>query len=261
MQLKNNKKCYLCVIIYVAFDKLMKKLFATLAFAALALGSTSHSAMAQNKLQNKPQVELQSATDSVSYALGVHIGETIRLIFARRIINPDILSHAIMEYLEGEATMNFEQAGQYIRHFSENIQDTLLGNENQRKGYEFFSELADREDITSTNSGLYYKILNRGKGETIKDGDEVVMEFVVTNIEGRVLDSTKDHGKPFEFAFKRGNFIEGCYEGLKYARKGTKIILYIPYELAYGENGSGIIEPKETLIFEVEILDITKAEK
>ncbi len=239
----------------------MKKTFVKLTIVALVLGAVSHSTMAQDKTQEKPQIELKTASDSLSYAIGVRMGEGIKQGFGTKIVNPEIIAQAIRECFDSETLINIMDADNYIKYFMENIQDTLLGNENERRGYEFFDKLADREGITSTNSGLYYQILEKGNGETIKEGDQVVMNFVMGNIDGDIIDSTEKHGKPFEFTYKKGALIEGCYEGLEYARKGTKMTIYIPYVLAYGEKGTGPIGPKESLIFDVEILDVTKAEK
>lgn len=111
--------------------------------------------------------------------------------------------------------------------------------------------------VTTTASGLTVKIENPGEGEKVKAEDQVKINYKGMTIDGNVFDETK--GNPLEL--NAGKFIPGFTEGLQMLGKGGKATLYIPGNIAYGEQGVQQIGigPNATLVFEVEIVDITPA--
>jgi FKBP-type peptidyl-prolyl cis-trans isomerase len=87
--------------------------------------------------------------------------------------------------------------------------------------------------------------------------DIVKVHYTGTTIDGTKFDSSYDRGEPAQF--RVSNVIRGWVEGLQLMHEGTKMMLYVPYDLAYGERGAGnVIKPFETLIFEVELLEVIK---
>lgn len=99
--------------------------------------------------------------------------------------------------------------------------------------------------------------LVEGTGQEVKKGDTVVMHYVGTFQDGEKFDSSVDRGMPFETQIGTGRVIAGWDQGVPGMRVGGKRKLYIPYALAYGEEGAGdVIPPLEDLIFEVELLAI-----
>lgn len=134
--------------------------------------------------------------------------------------------------------------------------DAALAAENQKKGSEFV-ENAKKEDatITTTESGLSYKILTKGTGATPTEKDAVKVHYTGKLIDGTVFDSSVERGEPAVFTITQ--VVPGFAEGLKMMNKGSKYVLYIPSNLAYGDNTNGEIPAGSTLIFEVEVLDIT----
>ncbi|OGM59716.1 peptidylprolyl isomerase [Candidatus Woesebacteria bacterium RIFCSPLOWO2_01_FULL_37_19] len=96
-----------------------------------------------------------------------------------------------------------------------------------------------------------------GKGQEVKDGDTVSVNYKGTLTDGKQFDSSYDRGQPFEFEVGAGDVIKGWDQGLVGMRVGGKRKLTIPSELGYGEQGAGVdIPPNSTLIFEIELLEI-----
>ena len=97
-----------------------------------------------------------------------------------------------------------------------------------------------------------------GKGKEAKSGDKVKVHYVGTLADGKEFDSSKKHGKPFEFQLGKGNVIKGWDQGVVGMKVGGKRKLTIPPSLAYGARGvPGAIPPNATLTFEVELLGVT----
>jgi FKBP-type peptidyl-prolyl cis-trans isomerase FklB len=130
---------------------------------------------------------------------------------------------------------------------------------NADKGAEFLTTNKKRKEITELESGLQYEVISSGKGKkSPKETDEVEVHYHGTLITGEVFDSSIDRGEPAKF--RLNGVIKGWTEALQLMNVSDKWKLYIPSDLAYGENGSNTIGPNETLIFEVELLSITPTE-
>ena len=122
-------------------------------------------------------------------------------------------------------------------------------------GTAFLEKNAQREEVTVTESGLQYEVLQTGEGEKPSASNTVKTHYHGTLIDGKVFDSSYDRGEPVEFPV--GGVIAGWTEALQLMTVGSKWRLTIPYNLAYGEQGAGgAIGPYETLVFDVELLDI-----
>jgi FKBP-type peptidyl-prolyl cis-trans isomerase FkpA len=122
-------------------------------------------------------------------------------------------------------------------------------------GQRFLKENATKPGVTTTASGLQYKVLKEGTGRSPKATDVVVVNYRGTLINGKEFDSSYKSGKPIEFPLNR--VIPGWTEGVQLMKEGAKYEFYIPPNLAYGSRGAGgVIGPDETLIFEVELLKV-----
>jgi FKBP-type peptidyl-prolyl cis-trans isomerase len=107
---------------------------------------------------------------------------------------------------------------------------------------------------------LEIKDLVVGTGTVAKTGDGVSVHYVGTLADGKEFDSSKKHGKPFDFPLGRGRVIKGWDQGVAGMKVGGKRKLVIPPSLAYGPGGSPpVIPPNATLTFEVELLGVTSA--
>jgi peptidyl-prolyl cis-trans isomerase A (cyclophilin A) len=106
-----------------------------------------------------------------------------------------------------------------------------------------------------TSSGLMYEVLTAAKGIKPKATDIVTVHYVGQFIDGKVFDSSLQRGEPAQFPLNQ--VIPGWTEGVQLMSEGSKYRFYIPYDLAYGEQGfPGGIPPKSDLIFEVELLKV-----
>lgn len=114
-------------------------------------------------------------------------------------------------------------------------------------------------EAKKTVTGLRYIVLREGEGEPARPGDKVDVMYVGRLLNGKVFDQTKDREHPFSVRVKRGEVIEGWDQVLQLMKKGEKRLVIIPGELAYGTRGQPPSIPRmATLVFEMEILDITR---
>jgi len=126
---------------------------------------------------------------------------------------------------------------------------------NSEEGAAYLAANAEKDGVTTTDSGLQYKVLSKGDGEQPKSSDTVSVHYRGTLIDGTVFDSSYDRGEPAVFPVT--GVIAGWVEALQLMQVGDKFELTIPSDLAYGPSGSGAaIGPDAVLVFEVELLGI-----
>ncbi len=108
-----------------------------------------------------------------------------------------------------------------------------------------------------TESGLYYKTINKGSGAQAEAGKTVSVHYKGTLLDGKKFDSSYDRNEPIEFPLGNGHVIPGWDEGIALLKVGEKARFVIPPHLAYGAAGAGgVIPPNATLIFDVELMDV-----
>lgn len=136
-----------------------------------------------------------------------------------------------------------------------NSAQTAQFQENIDAGTAYRDEFAGQPGVRKTDSGLLYEVITEGTGAKPALSDTVSTHYHGTLITGEVFDSSVDRGQPASFPV--GGVIAGWTEALQMMSVGSKWRLVIPPELAYGDRGAGgMIGPHETLIFEVELLEI-----
>ncbi len=125
----------------------------------------------------------------------------------------------------------------------------------REKGEAFLIENAKKEGVKTLPSGLQYRVIKEGDGKRPTKAEQVVVHYKGTLVDGREFDSSHQRGEPAKFGVSK--VIAGWTEALQLMKEGSKWMLYVPWQLAYGEKGSGkLIGPRETLIFEVELIAI-----
>ena len=183
--------------------------------------------------------------DKVSYSLGLSI--------ASNLISSGVKTLATV--FEGRMPeINPDEANKILQNFFEGLQKEQ-GNAAKEAGNKFLEENKKQEGVITLPSGLQYKILKNGNGPKPKASDTVKCHYEGRLINGAIFDSSIRRGEPAEFPVS--GVIAGWVEALQLMNTGSKWQLYIPSELAYGSHGAGqSIGPNETLIFDVELLDI-----
>lgn len=205
--------------------------------------------------------KLTTKNDSVSYALGVLIGENNKQQMKQAPgvdqLDKDILVAAFIKSFKGDSVQIKPEAANGIIQSYFNDMAAAEGEKNLKDGEAFLAENAKKEGVVTLPSGLQYQIIKAGNGPKPAAEDEIKCHYHGTTIDGKVFDSSVDRGEPVAFPVNR--VIPGWTEALQLMPVGSKWKLFIPAALAYGERGAGgDIKPNSTLIFEVELLEIVK---
>ena len=135
------------------------------------------------------------------------------------------------------------------------VEEKKIETKNLTSGERFLIEKSKEKDVVTLPSGLRYKVITAGIGAKPLATNTIKAHYHGTLINGTVFDSSVDRGQPFTAPVNR--LIKGWIEALQLMQVGAKWELYVPSNLAYGERGSGsLIKANETLIFEIELLEI-----
>lgn len=192
-----------------------------------------------------------------SYGIGYQMGQQL----ASNPFDGLVLDTVLDGFKQGFAGEPLAVSGAELQAAFEEIQRRMEAASSERhasvieEGETFLAENAKRDGITVTDSGLQYEVITQGDGETPTLSSTVRTHYHGTLIDGTVFDSSYDRGQPAEFPVN--GVIRGWTEALQLMKVGTKLRLYVPYSLAYGEQGAGAaIGPYTTLIFDVELLAI-----
>lgn len=201
-------------------------------------------------------VQLKTSLDSLSYAIGVLDASFFKQQGIDK-LNYNVLVSAIQSVIEGKPTaMSPQVADQTLRvkmqeASMKKIQPTL------DEGKKFLAENKKRPEVKETASGLQYEVIKMGTGPMPKDTNTVKVHYTGTLLNGTKFDSSRDRGEPVEFPLN--GVIPGWTEGVQLMPVGSQFKFYIPYNLAYGVQGSPPTIPGgSTLVFDVELLGIVK---
>lgn len=234
------------------FTRSMKSLLITI--VALALTSTG---LAQERKA------LKDTKDKVSYSIGLDIGRTFK---KQNIdINTDTLLEGLKDAFSGaKPLLTDEQMKETMTAFTQEVRQKQevvtkeAGQKNAAAGEKFLAENKTKPGVKTTASGLQYKVIKEGNGPIPTESDSVVTNYRGTLINGTEFDSSFKRNQPA--TFQVGRVIKGWTEALQLMKVGSKYQLFVPANLAYGERSvSEDIGPNETLIFEVELLEIKPA--
>ena len=209
--------------------------------------------IAQLKQQLAPP-EMRTFNDSASYAIGRDIYSSWSQ--QRLGINADMAGHAMIDDAQGFSRLSDSQARPLLQRFQQEYERRQRAGvqDNIDAGAKFMEEISNNKSVYSTASGLKYRCLREGNGKKPKATDRVKVHYTGKLIDGTTFDSSVERGEPITFALNQ--VIPGWTEGLQHMDEGSKYMLYIPYNLGYGEQQAGSIPPGSTLIFEVELLEI-----
>jgi len=198
---------------------------------------------------------LSTQRDKASYALGMSMGTSLRKQSVE--INPNVLMQGLKDAMAGGKTLMTEDEARSVLLQLQQQKMKEVAQKNLYEGDKFLAENKMRSGVVVMPSGLQYKVLVAGNGSKPMLTDTVVCNYRGTFINGTEFDSSYKTGQPVTFAVNQ--VIRGWTEALQIMPVGSKWQLFIPPQLAYGEQGAGDdIPPNATLIFEVELVSIQR---
>lgn len=237
----------------------MKKTLIALSVAGVLVGCT-----AGTQSPEVTQAPLETNSEKVSYGMG--------MVFADRMKN-DLPDLELEQFIEGfrhghadddSARLSRQEIQEAMMAYQQEMQSQQqremeqAATKNREAGEQFLAENAERDGVTTTDSGLQYEVLEEGDGEKPGPEDEVKVHYTGELLSGEVFDSSRERGEPV--TFRLNQVIDGWTEGLQLMSEGGRYKLYIPSELAYGPGGNMSIGPNETLVFDVELLEVNPEE-
>ena len=200
----------------------------------------------------------------ISYAIGMNLGANWkRNGLDSEQVSIDEITRGIKDSMAGgKLLLTEQQAQETLNKFSQQMRAKAdekrkaEGEKNKKAGAAFLEENKTKPGVVTLPSGLQYKVLAEGKGESPKATDTVSVNYRGTLIDGTEFDSNaKRGGEPAKFGVS--NVVKGWTEALQLMKPGAKWQLFIPAELAYGDFGRPpTIPPASTLIFEIELLSV-----
>jgi FKBP-type peptidyl-prolyl cis-trans isomerase len=210
-------------------------------------------AACEKKESASTEVNLATDEDRFSYGLGMLVGERVLKQYGE--VDYDlVLAGMIAQHKDSGTLMTIEEAGNALNtHAEKQFQEQSAVN--RKRGEDYLKSNAETEGVQVTESGLQYSVITAADGAKPKATDEVTVHYRGTLIDGTEFDSSYSRGAPTSFTLNE--VIPGWTEGVQLMSIGSKYRFVIPFNLAYGERGAGgQIGPFETLIFEVELLEI-----
>ncbi|MEJ2465520.1 MAG: FKBP-type peptidyl-prolyl cis-trans isomerase [Candidatus Thiodiazotropha sp.] len=220
----------------------------------LALTVTAFSAMAEEP------APLPDDTAKINYSVGYQIGSDFK--YQDIEVRPDAVIQGILDAInEDETLLTPAEMKQVTAELGKRLaeqkrkQKEALRQELIDQSHAFHEKNKKRSDIVTTESGLQYRIMEPGRGVHPKATDSVVVNYTGKLIDGTEFDSSYKRGKPASFKVK--GVIKGWTEALQLMKQGARWQLFIPYELAYGEEGRPpVIPPYSSLIFDINLISI-----
>ena len=203
---------------------------------------------------------LKTQKDKISYIIGRDMGSNLKNQSVD--IDTDIFMKGFKEALSGNKSVLSDDEIQAVKtaYKEERMKKheeevKKVTEKNKKEGEAFLSENKKKEGVVTLPSGLQYKVIKEGDGQTPKETDTVTVNYKGTLLDGTEFDSSYKRNEPATFPVN--GIIPGWQEALKLMKVGSKWQLFVPAGLAYGEKGAGnTIGPNATLIFEVELLSV-----
>lgn len=233
----------------------MKKLFIAASFAAVLMSSCSNSEC--------KDVKLSSNIDSVSYAIGMSNGKSLSELPGDTINTKAFKAGFEAAFKKDSANLLLtdDQIRELLDNYNREIQTLMMkemADKNKAFGDSVLNANKANEGVVETESGLQYRVITKGTGKTPTAEDKVKVNYTGKLLDGRTFDSSIGR-EPAEFNLN--GVIKGWTEVLQLMPVGSKYEVWIPSDLAYGDQGNRFIEPGSTLYFEIELLDILPADK
>jgi len=194
--------------------------------------------------------------NAASYSLGVSMGDQLRSTgITPDAVNSQRLAQGVRDALSGKVKPS--EADQ--KNINQLLRTSFQGaaEANHRAAAKFLAENGQKPGVVTTASGLQYRVLAPGNGESPKASDEATVNYRGTLLDGTEFDSSYKRGQPATFPVSR--VIPGWTEALQLMKPGAKYQLFVPPQLAYDMQPKSGLPPGSLLIFEVELLSVKPA--
>jgi len=192
--------------------------------------------------------------EEFSYSLGLTISSNLQQSGIKQIDSLQFLAGLQDSYAGNKARITMDEANHILQEFmlANNEEEA---NKNFEEGLLYLLNNINNEGVIETESGLQYKVLKEGYGESPTINDQVKCHYHGILLDGTVFDSSVERRQPAIFPVNA--VVQGWVEALQLMTVGAKWRLFVPSNLAYGKEGAGgLIGPNATLIFDVELLEI-----
>jgi len=214
--------------------------------------------------EEKKQLELTTDIQKLSYALGLDIGSYFKTL--GQDLDLDVLRQGLVDsYTGNPPLLTQEETVQIQQQFAQKqqeqqIKDTLeMITKNNSAAETFLKENGAKEGVTTTESGLQYKVITQGEGPKPQAEDIVKVHYKGTLLDGTEFDSSYARNEPAVFPLNQ--VIPGWTEAVQLMNVGSTFQLFLPPNLAYGDRGAPpVIEPGSMLVFDVELIGIETPE-
>jgi FKBP-type peptidyl-prolyl cis-trans isomerase FklB len=205
----------------------------------------------------QPEVELVTDEQKVSYGFGLQFGDQLRKNSFDGLELDAVMAGIQHWYNDQQAVMSdadLNPSYQVIQQ-KQQAKAAELGAKRSQLAEQFMIANAEREEVTTTDSGLQYEVLEAGSGPSPSGQSTVVTHYHGTLVDGTVFDSSIERGQPAEFGVNQ--VIPGWTEALQLMSVGDKWRIACPPHLAYGEQGAGdSIPPNTALVFEIHLIEV-----
>ncbi len=227
-----------------------KNLLLVLAVGAMAMSCNTGS-------MNQTTANLKTADDTASFYIGYMYGSGMSRMGMTKPDMAALIAGMNSALQKKEMATDPQAMEMYLNNYFQELA-MKKAQENAEKGKKFLEENAKKAGVDTLANGIQYKVEKKGEGPKPAATDKVKVNYKGTLIDGTEFDSSYKRNEPAEFFLNQ--VIPGWTTALQAMPVGSKWTIYIPADQAYGQRGGGPIGPNETLIFEVELLDIVTPE-
>lgn len=238
---------------------LLSTLTASLIVSASALSAQINHPSQVNQLGAASQHFTSNSKPSkaqISYSIGADLGENFKEQGID--VDPNELARGLKDASIGKTSLSQAQMVDILKKFQQQlitkkeIEFKKLSDKNKQEGDVFLANNKTKPGVTTTQSGIQYKVIKAGNGEAPLDNSMVKVMYTGKFIDGTIFDKSKE-----PVTFPINNVIPGWTEILKVMRTGAEFEVAIPPQLAYGDHGiDKTIGPNQTLLFTISLLEV-----